>query len=203
MRDESHGPCRRPGGRYSRKTVSPGRPVLDLRDNLQAALKTRYTIEREIGHGGMAVVYQAWDLRHDRSVALKVLQPSFSAQLGAERFLQEIRVAARLRHPHLLPLYDSGDAAGLLYYVMPCIDDGSLRDLLRREGRLASAQALRIAREVADALDYAHRQGLIHRACKRMEEARSGIVPFLGDPAWTWYRESEWFRDLLRRSGVR
>jgi eukaryotic-like serine/threonine-protein kinase len=156
--------------------------VLDLRDNLQAALETRYAIEREIGHGGMAVVYRARDLRHDRTVALKVLQPSFSAQLGAERFLQEIKVAARLRHPHLLPLYDSGDAAGLLYYVMPCIDGGSLRDLLRREGRLAPAQALRLAREVADALHYAHRQGVIHRDIKPenilLEEGHAIVADF-------------------------
>ena len=131
--------------------------VLDLVDNLKAALETRYSVEREIGHGGMAVVYRARDLRHDRIVALKVLQPNFSAKLGAERFLREIRVAARLQHPHLLPLYDSGDAGGLLYYVMPCVEGGSLRDLLDRETRLAPARALRLAREVADALDYAHR----------------------------------------------
>ena len=156
--------------------------MLDLLDSLRSALETRYTIEREIGHGGMAVVYGAHDLRHDRHVALKVLQPGFSARLGAERFLREIKVAARLHHPHLLPLYDSGDAGGLLYYVMPCVDGGSLRDLLTREGRLAPAHALRLAREVADALDYAHRQRVIHRDIKPenilLEEGHAIVADF-------------------------
>ena len=160
----------------------PGRPVLDLLDNLQAALETRYAIEREIGHGGMAVVYRARDLRHDRIVALKVLQPTFTAKLGADRFLREIRLVARLQHPHLLPLYDSGDAGGFLYYVMPCMGDGSLRDLLDREGRLAPPRALRLAREVADALDYAHRQGVIHRDIKPenilLEEGHALVADF-------------------------
>jgi TolB-like protein/tRNA A-37 threonylcarbamoyl transferase component Bud32 len=140
--------------------------VFDLFECLQSALEARYSIEREIGHGGMAVVYRARDTRHDRIVALKVLQPRFSEMLGADRFLREIRVAARLHHPHLLPLYDSGEAGGFLYYVTPCIEGGSLRDLISREGRLAPARALRLAREVADALDYAHRQQVIHRDVK-------------------------------------
>ena len=160
----------------------PGRPVLDSMDNLQAALAARYAIEREIGHGGMAVVYRARDLRHDRIVALKVLQPGISAKLGAERFLREIRVAARLQHPHLLPLFDSGDADGLLYYVMPCVEGGSLRDLLDRDGRLAPPRALRLAREVADALDYAHRQGVVHRDIKPanilLEEGHAIVADF-------------------------
>ena len=156
--------------------------MLDPLDDLQTALEGRYAIEREIGHGGMAVVYRARDLRHDRTVALKVLQPGFSANLGAERFLREIRLIARLQHPHLLPLYDSGDAGGLLYYVMPCIDDGSLRDLLEQEGRLPPARALHLAREVADALDYAHRQGVIHRDIKPenilLEEGHAIVADF-------------------------
>ncbi|HEY9504666.1 MAG TPA: protein kinase [Gemmatimonadales bacterium] len=141
-------------------------PVADVLDQLQAALEGRYTIQREIGHGGMAVVYLAQDLRHERTIALKVLQPRFSEALGADRFLREIKVAARLHHPHLLPLYDSGDADGLLYYVTPYVEGGSLRQLLAREGRLRPAKALRLAREVADALDYAHRNQVIHRDIK-------------------------------------
>ncbi|HEX5005422.1 MAG TPA: protein kinase [Gemmatimonadales bacterium] len=140
--------------------------MLDLLDQLQSALESRYAIEREIGHGGMAVVYLARDLRHDRTVAVKVLQPQLAEQLGAERFVREIRVAARLHHPHLLPLYDSGDADGFLYYVAPFVEGGSLRDRLTREGRVALGPALRLAREVADALDYAHRQGVVHRDIK-------------------------------------
>jgi serine/threonine-protein kinase len=140
--------------------------VPDLLDALRGALDRRYTVQREIGRGGMAVVYLAQDLRHERTVALKVLQPRFSEALGADRFLREIKVAARLHHPHLLPLYDSGDAGGLLYYVTPYVEGGSLRQLLAREGRLRPATALRLAREVADALDYAHRNQVIHRDIK-------------------------------------
>jgi len=140
--------------------------VLDLLDRFHAALAGRYTIEREIGHGGMAVVYLGRDLRHDRVVALKVLEPHFTEVLGTERFLREIRVAARLHHPHLLPLYDSGEAGGFLYYVAPYVEGGSLRDRLKHEGRLSLKRALGLTREVADALDYAHRQGIIHRDIK-------------------------------------
>jgi eukaryotic-like serine/threonine-protein kinase len=140
--------------------------VLDLLDRIHVALEGRYDVEREIGHGGMAVVYLARDLRHDRVVALKVLRPRFTEVLGPERFLREIKVAARLHHPHLLPLYDSGEADGFLYYVGPYLEGGSLRDRLQREGRLPLCHALRLSREVADALDYAHRQQVIHRDIK-------------------------------------
>ena len=118
--------------------------MLDLLDQLQVSLDTRYTIQREIGHGGMAVVYLAEDRRHERTVALKVLQPRFSEVLGADRFLREIKVAARMHHPHLLPLYDSGEAGGLLYYVTPYVEGGSLRQRLTQEGRLRPAEALRL-----------------------------------------------------------
>jgi serine/threonine protein kinase/Tfp pilus assembly protein PilF len=147
-------------------TAFPDSRVLDLLDRLQTALAGRYTVEREVGHGGMAVVYLARDFRHERMVALKVLQERFTEVLGPERFLREIRVAARLHHPHLLPLYDSGEADGHLYYVTPFIEGGSLRDRLASEGRVALAPALRLTREAADALDYAHRQGVIHRDVK-------------------------------------
>jgi serine/threonine-protein kinase len=140
--------------------------MLDQLDHLRSALDTRYAIEQEVGRGGMAIVYRARDQRHGRVVALKVLQPKVGESLGAERFLGEIRLAARLQHPNLLPLYDSGEADGLLYYVAPYVSGGSLRDLLVREGRLPAAQALRLAREVAEALDYAHRQQVIHRDIK-------------------------------------
>ena len=133
---------------------------------LAAALAERYAIEREIGRGGMATVYLAEDRKHGRKVAVKVLDASLTATLGAERFLREIRIAARLAHPHILPLIDSGEAGGWLYYVSPHVPDGSLRDRLRREPRLSVGESLRIAQEVGAALDYAHRQGFVHRDVK-------------------------------------
>jgi len=135
-------------------------------DRLQHALADRYAIESPLGRGGMATVYLAEDRKHGRRVAVKVLNPELAASVGAERFLREIRIAARLSHPHILPLLDSGDVNGLLYYVTPYVSDGSLRDRLRREGRLGVAEAIRIAREIGAALDYAHRQGFVHRDVK-------------------------------------
>ena len=133
---------------------------------LTDALRDRYAIERELGRGGMATVYLAEDLRHHRQVAIKVLRPELAATLGPERFLREIQIAARLRHPHIVPLYDSGEADGLLYYVMPYVEGESLRDRLRRERQLPVNEALGIAREVADALAHAHERELIHRDIK-------------------------------------
>jgi tetratricopeptide (TPR) repeat protein len=132
----------------------------------RAALAGRYEIERELGAGGMAVVYLAHDLRHDRLVALKVLRPEIAAGLGAERFVREIRVAAQLQHPHILPLFDSGEAGGVLYYVAPYVEGESLQDLLRRERQLPVPEALAIARQVAGALAYAHSHGIVHRDIK-------------------------------------
>ncbi|MEO7987227.1 MAG: protein kinase [Gemmatimonadales bacterium] len=131
-----------------------------------AALADRYRIERKLGQGGMATVYLAQDLKHDRQVAIKVLRPELGSVLGAERFLQEIRLTARLRHPHILPLYDSGAVDGTLFYVTPLVEGGSLKDRLARDGRLPVAEAIRIAREVADALAYAHQHDVIHRDIK-------------------------------------
>ena len=135
-------------------------------DRLRAALADRYHPDRELGAGGMATVYLAHDLKHDRDVAIKVLHPDLGAALGGERFLSEIRTTARLQHPHILPLLDSGDADGLLYYVMPLVTGETLRARLERERQLPVAEAVRIAREVASALDYAHRQNVIHRDIK-------------------------------------
>jgi len=140
--------------------------VTELLERLQGQLAGRYAIEREIGRGGMATVYLAQDLRHHRPVALKVLRPDLAATLGTERFLREIQVAAGLTHPHILSLHDSGEAEGLLYYVMPYIEGESLRDRLAREGRLPVAEALKLGREVAEALEYAHRRGVVHRDIK-------------------------------------
>ncbi|MBI3791531.1 MAG: protein kinase [Gemmatimonadetes bacterium] len=133
---------------------------------LATSLGDRYRVERELGQGGMATVYLAHDLKHDRDVAIKVLHPDLGAALGAERFLSEIRTTARLQHPHILPLLDSGEADGLLYYVMPVVTGETLRVRLERERQLPIPEAVRIAREVAQALDYAHRQGVIHRDIK-------------------------------------
>ncbi|HLG05186.1 MAG TPA: serine/threonine-protein kinase, partial [Gemmatimonadales bacterium] len=129
-------------------------------------LGDRYTIERELGRGGMATVYLARDLRHDRDVAVKVLQPELAAVVGAERFLREIRTIAGLHHPNIVPLYDSGETEGLLYYVMPCVTEASLRSRLTRERQLPLDEAIRITREVGEALDFAHSQGIVHRDVK-------------------------------------
>ncbi|HEX8726453.1 MAG TPA: protein kinase [Gemmatimonadaceae bacterium] len=138
----------------------------DAAARLSAALADRYRIERELGAGGMATVYLAQDLKHDRKVAIKVLHPDLAAALGAQRFLSEIKTTANLQHPHILPLHDSGEADGLLFYVMPFVEGESLRDRLNREKPLPIDDAVGIAREVADALDYAHRHGVIHRDIK-------------------------------------
>jgi Tol biopolymer transport system component/tRNA A-37 threonylcarbamoyl transferase component Bud32 len=135
-------------------------------DQLNAALAGRYTVERLVGEGGMATVYLARDVKHDRHVALKVLKPELGAVLGVERFLSEIKVTANLQHPNLLPLFDSGEAAGLLFYVMPFIEGESLRVKLDREKQLPIDEAVRLSVAVASALDYAHRHGVIHRDLK-------------------------------------
>ena len=135
-------------------------------ERLVSALSDRYRIERELGQGGMATVYLAQDLKHDRKVALKVLKPELAAVLGAERFVVEIKTTAALQHPHILPLFDSGTADGFLYYVMPFIQGETLRDKLNRETQLGVDEAVRIAIDVADALQYAHEQGVIHRDIK-------------------------------------
>jgi hypothetical protein len=138
----------------------------DLSTGFTDAIRDRYVIEREIGEGGMATVHLARDVRHHRRVAVKVLKPEFAASLGAERFLKEIEIAAGLTHPHIIPLHDSGEAAGFLFYVMPFIDGESLRARLRRETCIDTAAALGIAEDVGDALSYAHRQGILHRDIK-------------------------------------
>ncbi len=138
----------------------------EVLDRLRAALVDRYAIEREVGRGGMATVYLAQDVRHHRPVAVKVLHPHLALSLGSDRFLREIQIAARLQHPHIVPLYDSGQAGDLLYYVMPFVEGESLRQRLERERQLPLEEALNIARAVAAALDYAHRQQIVHRDIK-------------------------------------
>jgi hypothetical protein len=135
-------------------------------ERLQSAIADRYVIEREVGRGGMAIVYLARDVRHDRNVAVKVVRPELGLLLGPERFLREIKVVARLQHPHILPIHDSGEADGTLFYVMPYVEDESLRHRLKRDKQLSVAEAVRIASEVASALDHAHRRGVIHRDIK-------------------------------------
>jgi tetratricopeptide (TPR) repeat protein len=139
---------------------------MSITDRLRSALAERYSIELELGAGGMATVYLARDLKHDRQVALKVLHPELAALVGAERFLKEIKTTANLQHPHILPLFDSGEADGLLFYVMPYVDGESLRERITREKWLPVADAVRITSEIASALDYAHRHGVIHRDIK-------------------------------------
>ena len=138
----------------------------DLLKLLRDSLAARYAIEREIGRGGMATVYLARDVRHNRPVAVKVLHPHLAVSLGPDRFLREIQIAARLQHPHIVPLYDSGQAGDHLYYVMPYVEGESLRQRLEREKRLPIDEAVRIARAVAGALDYAHRHEIVHRDIK-------------------------------------
>ncbi len=140
--------------------------MLPTPDRLTAALIDRYVLERELGAGGMATVYLAQDRKHDRKVAVKVLRPELAAVIGADRFLSEIKTTANLQHPHILPLFDSGAADGFLFYVMPYVEGVSLRDRIAREHQLPVEDAVRLAREVAGALDYAHRHGVIHRDIK-------------------------------------
>ncbi len=140
--------------------------MADILDRIKVALSDRYAIEREIGSGGMATVYLARDLKHDRKVAVKVLRPQLAASLGSDRFLREIKITANLNHPHILPLLDSGAADGFLYYVMPYVEGGSLRDRLNREKQLPIADALELTSEIGDALGHAHSLGFVHRDVK-------------------------------------
>src|ERR671929_441536 len=140
--------------------------MTEPRSHLSTALAGRYRLEQEVGAGGMATVYLAQDVRHDRRVALKILRPELAAVIGAERFLAEIKLTAKLQHPHILPLFDSGEADSFLYYVMPFVEGETLRDRLTREKQLPVPDAVRIATEVASALDYAHRHGVVHRDIK-------------------------------------
>src|SRR5829696_7071226 len=135
-------------------------------ESLKAALADRYTLERELGRGGMATVYLAHDLRHDRSVALKVLHPDLTTTLGPDRFQREIRYAARLQHPHILTVLDSGESGGQLWFTMPYVEGESLRERLTRDRQLPLEDALRIGREAAQALQYAHEHDVLHRDIK-------------------------------------
>jgi serine/threonine-protein kinase len=150
---------------------------------LADALRDRYTLERELGRGGMATVYLAHDLKHDRPVALKVVHPALAATLGPERFLREVQLTARLQHPHILPVHDSGEAAGRLWYTMPFVEGESLRDRLAREKLLPLEDALQITRNVLAALAYAHGHGVIHRDIKPeniLLEAGEAVVADFG-----------------------
>ena len=155
--------------------------MADTLASLTAALTDRYRIQREIGQGGMATVFLARDTKHDRPVALKVLRPELGAVLGVERFLSEIRVTANLQHPNVLPLFDSGEANGLLFYVMPFVDGESLRTRLTREKQLPIDEAVRITVALASALDYAHRNGIIHRDLKPENILMQAGQPVIAD----------------------
>ena len=148
---------------------------------LNAALEGRYAIERELGEGGMATVYLADDLKHERKVALKVLKPELAAVVGAERFLAEIKTTANLQHPHILPLFDSGEADSFLFYVMPFVEGETLQDRIDREKQLPVDEAVRIATAVANALQTAHDQGIIHRDIKPANILLSRGEPLIAD----------------------
>jgi serine/threonine-protein kinase len=152
-------------------------PVTRLKD----ALESRYSIEGELGEGGMATVYLAKDLKHNRSVALKVLKPELAAVVGAERFLAEIETTANLQHPNILPLYDSGEADSFLYYVMPYVEGETLRERLETEKQLPVDEAVRIATAVANALNFAHEHGVVHRDIKPANILFQGGQPVVGD----------------------
>ncbi len=153
-----------------------------MRQELISALSSRYRLDRELGRGGMATVYLAEDVRHDRRVALKVLHPELSSALGPDRFLREIKLAARLNHPHIVPLFDSGEADGFLYYVMPVVEGESLRDRLLRDGQIPVDEALHLVRGIASALDYAHRNNIVHRDIKpenvMLQEGEAMVTDF-------------------------
>jgi serine/threonine-protein kinase len=153
----------------------------EIRDQLQRTVAERYRLGRELGRGGMATVYLAEDLRHRRSVAVKVLRPDLGEGISAERFLREIEITAQLLHPHILTLIDSGEADGLLYYVMPYVEGESLRERLDREGELPVGDGTRILREVVDALAYAHGRGIVHRDIKPENVLLSGSHALVAD----------------------
>src|ERR1041384_808447 len=162
----------------------------DPRDRLASALADRYTLERELGAGGMATVFLAHDVRHNRKVAIKVLRAELLGDLGAERFLKEIETTANLQHPNILPLFDSGRVDGTVFYVMPYVAGESLRHRLARETELPVGDAIRIAAEIAEGLEYAHRHGVIHRDIKpdnvlfpHGRALRAGEPPFTGPGA--------------------
>ncbi|MEO8578158.1 MAG: serine/threonine-protein kinase, partial [Gemmatimonadales bacterium] len=149
---------------------------------LEEALSRSYRLDRELGRGGMATVYLAHDIRHNRRVAVKVLHPDLSHSIGPERFTREIQLAARLNHPHIVPLFDSGDAEGFLYYVMPVVEGETLRDRLLRDGQLPLEESLQLVRGIASALDYAHRQNIVHRDIKpenvMLQEGEAVVMDF-------------------------
>jgi serine/threonine protein kinase len=150
-------------------------------ERLNEALEGRYRVERELGQGGMATVFLASDLRHDRRVALKVLKPELGAVVGGERFLAEIRTTANLQHPHILPLFDSGSADGLIFYVMPYVEGESLQDRLQRERQIPVADAVRITVKILSALEHAHRAGVVHRDVKPANILLAGGEPMVAD----------------------
>jgi serine/threonine-protein kinase len=154
---------------------------MDDQQRLTEALADDYRVERELGSGGMATVYLAQDLKHDRQVAIKVLNPELAAGLGAERFVREIEISAQLTHPHILPLFDSGEADGLLYYVMPYVEGESLHDRLERDGSIPSDEAIRLTDQVASALTYAHERGVVHRDIKPANILLAGDQAIVAD----------------------
>ena len=175
--------------------------MAELVDRLCAALAERYRIEQELGRGGMATVYLAEDRKHHRQVAIKVFHPELAATLGTERFVREIEIAAKLSHPHILPLHDSGEAGGFLYYVMPFVPGETLRDRLNRDGQLAIDDALQIARNVAAALQYAHEHGVVHRDIKPENVLLSAGEAVVADFGIAW-AVSEAAEERLTETGI-
>ena len=174
----------------------------DRLEEIKAALKGRYDIERELGRGGMATVYLANDPRHQREVAVKVLLPDLATALGPDRFLREIRIAANLNHPHILALFDSGEAEGFLYYVMPYIEGKTLRDRIDKEGELPLREAVRVIREVADALAFAHSHGVVHRDIKPDNVMLTGGHAIVADFGVAKAVSEATGRDKLTTAGV-
>ena len=164
----------------------PAGSVADPPPGLVAGLSDRYRIDGRLGQGGMATVFGGLDLRHGRRVAIKVLKPEVAAVVGAQRFLGEIRTTANLQHPNILPLFDSGEVDGHLFYVMPFVDGESLRERLERESQLAVDEAVRITISLAEALDYAHRQGVVHRDLKPGNVLLLDGKPVLADFGIAW-----------------